>query len=154
MTDGVWVQFLPSSNHFTTSTLITVNVDNITFTVDANNQLELTESSLGSVSLQAGPAAGGPNLLLWGLLMQNIRDAAGLPGEAYVGLYNFTHPQPVLNAAQADTLYLIEVQRSPTAKEGKSWLGQLIPSADATEPDATTEVTYRALRMSAGIKAG
>jgi hypothetical protein len=149
------VQFLPSSNHFTTSQQQTVDVAAITFDWDANNRLQLTEATLGIVSLQPGPATQtpAPNLLLWGLLMQDITDAAGRRGEAYVGLYDFQAGNPITNKTLVSTVYLIEVQSVPNPQgQPTMWLDQLVPGSDTGEPDASVEVMYRALRMSEGIQ--
>ena len=174
LTDGVWVQFLPSSSHFTDSvTKSPIPVADLTFTWSPGQQVEFVNYDTDSndstaqpvnVTLQPGPArAGQPsspvNLQLWALLMRDITDAAGQPGEAYVGLCNLTTgTQPTNPIGTPDHLYLLEVQSTPNiSTQQNGWLGQIFPGSDTTaattppptgEPDATIDVTHRVLRIS------
>jgi hypothetical protein len=176
LTDGVWVQFLPSSSHFTDSaSKSAVSISILTFRL-SGQQLQLIKydpndktpgNAPANITLQPGPAGGGQptspvNLQLWALLMRNITDAAGQPGEAYVGLYNLTAGAPPSNPiAAADHLYLLEVQNIPNPPASTTgWLDQIFPGAEtivnttatSTEPSAATDVTHRLLRMSDRIK--
>jgi hypothetical protein len=181
-TDGTWVQFLPSSDHIATMDNKSVFVGDLTFAFDANNNYTLTftntpgdAQSATPVALRSGPtdaAAAKAKFELWALLMQNITDAGGIPGELYVDLCRLDPAQPhvVQNHDSVSHLYLIEVQRNaappPPALQppGGTWLNDLYPGssiypnppapqiARTGDPDKMADVLYRVVRMSARVQ--
>jgi hypothetical protein len=154
LTEGTWVELLPSSAHFN-SGAGPVAVNDLVFQTGTGVTLSTNANPTAAITLQ--PSAGSGNQLeLWALLMQNIADAAGQPGEVYVGLVcisgssvNLTVTPP--NLAQADHLYLLEVQKTIDAKavEAKhppvNWLDRLFPSATSMSP---ANAAYRVVRLS------
>ena len=156
LTDGTWVQLLPSSDHFNSSAG-PVAVTDLVFQTDTVVSLRKRASPATVVSLQPSVASSN-QLEVWALLMQSIVDAAGLPAEVYTGLIclsgtsvNLTATSPTL--ANADHLYLLEVQKTveaplPTATNPPDWLERLFPSSD---PSAPTNAAYRVVRLSGRI---
>jgi hypothetical protein len=165
LTDGTWMEFLPSSLAFTVSDGTAISVDDHTFTWSTNQlQRQRTDSGTAqNVSLIPGPkgnTATPPNLQLWALLMRSITDAEGLDGELYVGLVNLTTNTFAVTDpnAKVDHIYLLEVQSSPEAANNTHWIDDLFPNAStaptATAPasiDTTVDVTHRVLRISEKI---
>jgi hypothetical protein len=153
-TEGVWVQFLPSSNHFTKGTGGTLDISNATFGLDSDKQqICIYDTSGTPVTLTPGPQTNPATGLLqiWALLMRNITDAAGQPAEAYVGLSNLS-ASPVVSLNGADHIYLMEIQISP-ADDGKAdlWLDNLFPGVSKGAIDSTGDVTHRVVRISPAI---
>ena len=157
LTEGTWVELLPSSAHFN-SGAGPVAVNDLVFQTGTGVTLSTSANPTATIALQPS-ASSGNQLELWALLMQNIADAAGQPGEVYVGLVcisgssvNLTVTPP--NLAEADHLYLLEVQKTSDAKavEAKTppvaWLDRLFPPATSTSP---TNAAYRVVRLSNSI---
>jgi hypothetical protein len=153
LTDGTWVELLPSSDHFNSSAGA-VAVTDLVFQTDSAVSLRKSADPTTVITLQPSATSGG-QLELWALLMQSIVDAAGLPGEVYIGLVsisgssvNLTATPP--NLAQAEHLYLLEVQKSTDAPaagtpNSPTWLDRLFPPATSTSP---TNAAYRVVRLS------
>jgi len=158
LTDGTWVELLPSSDHFSSSAG-PVAVTDLVFQTGTAVSLRQQSSPTTVITLQPSASSGG-QLELWALLMQSIVDAAGLPGEVYIGLVSISGssvnltPDPP-NLAQADHLYLLEVQKTTEASEvekqtpSPNWFDRLFPPATSTSP---TNAAYRVVRLSNGIK--
>jgi len=161
------VQFLPSSYHFRYKILpagdplptpLNVRDPNFSFSVDAGNiQFQFGQP----VTPMAGPAGVTPpaeHLELWALVMHQITDAAGKPGQTYGGIYRAdatgdfvplatTGLPPAAVAKSSDSIYLLEVQTD--SKQPHASL--VIESALFSVPNALAEVTHRIVRMSPRI---
>jgi len=165
--DPFLVQFLPSSYHFRYKILpagdplptpLNVRDPNFSFSVDAGNiQFQFGQP----VTPMAGPAGVTPpaeHLELWALVMHQITDAAGKPGQTYGGIYRAdatgdfvplatTGLPPAAVAKSSDSIYLLEVQTD--SKQPHASL--VIESALFSVPNALAEVTHRIVRMSPRI---
>ena len=152
LTASSWVQFLPSSDHFTAQgTLAPTHIDNISFSI------QMLSPSLSAPALQAGPVSmpvspARPVFELWSLLMPDVTDATGHTSEAFVALSRDVNGkiQTVDTAGSspistATHLYLLEVQKTlkgvnpPT----QNWINDLFPTDDLTH-----DATYRVVRIS------
>jgi hypothetical protein len=156
LTESSWVQFLPSSDHFTAQgTLAPTHIDNISFsTPDAVTVTLSPALQAGPVSMPVSPAR--PVFELWSLLMRDITDATGHTSEVFVALSRDVDGkiQTVDTAGSslisaATHLYLLEVQKTLKAVNPptQSWINDLFPTGDLTH-----DATYRVVRISGKIK--
>ena len=171
--DPFLVQFLPSSYHFRYNTLppsdppptkpLNIRDPKFSFSVDAAGNIQF-QFGQQHVSPMAGPAGVNPpaeHLELWALVMHQITDAAGKPGQTYGGLYRAdatggfvplaTGLPPSAAAKSSDSIYLLEVQTD--SKQPSPILAIESALFSATDPGtkALTEVTHRIVRMSPRI---
>jgi hypothetical protein len=173
-TDAVWVQILPSSYHFRYSIGATEQPGPLSVT-----QLKFQPAGQGiqfllgtdKVNVLAGPAGvpvskQPPQLEIWVMLMQQITDAAGKPGEAYRGLFradpatgvfkpitktNIGNVPAGYTPSSNDVVYLLEVQkdfRMADITEGVP-AALFSPSISTSNPDS--EITHRIVRLSSRI---
>jgi hypothetical protein len=168
--DPMWVQFLPSSYHFRYQNVggaplpAPLNVTQLGFQPAAQGiQFFFKDAPVTILSGPAGVPAPPPLLEIWAMLMQQITDAAGKPGEAYRGLYsaaadgsfqpiaaNGIGKQSAYTPTQNDIVYLLEVQQD-TRNIGIDPTGGVpaalfAPTNLTTNPDS--EVTHRIVRLS------
>ena len=150
ITESTWVEFQPSSDHFTSKDgTHLVHVSEITFTTGKTLSL--------SPEVKAGPLDGDDSgtLQLWMLLMRDVIDATGHAGEAYVGLYRedgsfqvaMGRAGAVATLTDATHLYLLEVHTTKGSKTSGDWMVDLFP-ADGLLQD----VSYRVVRLSERIE--
>jgi hypothetical protein len=150
ITESTWVEFQPSSDHFTSKDgTHLVHVSEITFTTGKTLSL--------SPEVTAGPLDGDDSgtLQLWMLLMRDVIDATGHAGEAYVGLYRqdgsfqaaMSRAGAVATLTDATHLYLLEVHTTKGSKTSGDWTVDLFP-ADGLLQD----VSYRVVRLSERIE--
>lgn len=179
--DPVWIQFLPSSYHFRYQKVCDVctaapapaplNIRQLSFQPAGTNGIQFYFEG-NPVTILSGPAGvqtPPPKLEIWAMLMQQITDAAGKPGETYRGLFRAAQDgsfQPMVGTkigketvytpSPRDVLYLIEVQKDARNIDALTDAGG-IPAAlfsptVATNPDK--EVTHRIVRLSPRIANG
>jgi hypothetical protein len=163
-TESTWIQFLSSSDHFTSSDgTRLVHINDITFTTTdkAVTLSTLVKAGPGPIGAAApGPVVfednPKPSLELWFLLMRKITDVTGHDSEIYVGLYRpgdtptfqpALTPSGVASLASATHLYLLEVQKT-VDDSLNDWIGDLFP------PDITKDATHRVVRISGLVKKG
>jgi hypothetical protein len=170
--DPVWVQFLPSSYHFRYQNVgaaapapAPLNISQLSFQPAATNGIQFYFDGKpvtilsGPVGVQTPP----PQLEIWAMLMQQITDAAGKPGETYRGLFCAAQggsfqpmagtkigKETVYTPSPNDVLYLIEVQKDTRNIDALADPGGIPATLFApTNPDA--EVTHRIVRLSPRI---
>lgn len=151
LTEGTWIELLPSSAHFKSNAGI-VAVDDLVFQTGTSVTLSLRSDPATAIALQPS-ASSNTQLDLWALLMENIVDAAGHLGEVYTGLVSLSGRTPGIRAtsdqlAKADHLYLLEVQKTSDSETANplTWLDALFPTAEPTKNAA-----YRVVRLSGKI---
>jgi len=157
-TEGVWVQLLPSSSHFNSDQGLQAVTD-LVFKQQPGNSISLFYKKALTTPLELIPSVpprgnnAGP-FELWALLMNDITDAAGQPDEIYVGLFPLTHngtePPTSGNIADANHLYLLEVQQTQTTAAATNWRDLLFPVV--TDGETNPDVTHRVVRVSARIE--
>ena len=171
-TDPVWVQFLPSSYHFRYQKVggaplpDPLNVIQLLFQPAGQGiQFFFNGSSVTILSGPAGVPTPPSQLEIWAMLMQQITDAAGKPGQIYRGLFSAATDgsfQPIAGTmignqaaytpSSKDVVYLIEVQkdtRNIAIADAGGVPAALFAPTVATNPDA--EVTHRIVRLSPRI---
>lgn len=173
--DPVWVQFLPSSYHFRYQNVgaaspapTPLNISQLSFQPAGTNGIQFYFDGY-PVTILSGPAGvqtPPPQLEIWAMLMQQITDAAGKPGETYRGLFRAAQggsfqpmvgtkigKETVYTPSLNDVLYLIEVQKDTRNIDVLADPGgvpaSLFSPTVASNPDH--EITHRIVRLSPRI---